>query len=424
MNEKQANLEESSLTAVISGRPQIVDFGKLKEDEKGKTRVKRWPLYTDKCINLYREWGVSVKRNTCTDDIVKESGEVWNDVDEAILLGTLRDFVNANNYSITDAHAKRALIRMADDQQYHPVKDYLTSLKWDGVDHIERLIAHFDDPGGHFDLWFRHWIVGAVAKVFDGHQNPMLVLVGDQGGGKSFFANWLCPPQLTRSFYAGSIDPDSKDCRLRQREIWLWEVEELGATTKRADLASLKAFLTTAIVRDRKPYGRRDCVKLAISSFIGTINAGAGFLIDMSGNRRFLVSNISRIDWNYASCVSRDGLWAQAVTIYHADQSWMLDENAVEVQRETNAEAMVENPLEDLLESLLDFTGKQADFLSTVEILDALRAQSSANQALQATVTALVLKKWGAEKCRSQKDGKRVRGYRGVRRTADAKMPF
>jgi predicted P-loop ATPase len=106
------------------------------------------------------------------------------------------------------------MIVQALDNKYHPVRDYLNSLTWDGKDHLTELIEHFEDKAGYFEKWFRHWIVGAVAKVFEGFQNPMLVIDGPQAIGKSYFARWLCPPNLTRNFYAGAILPDSKDCRL------------------------------------------------------------------------------------------------------------------------------------------------------------------------------------------------------------------
>jgi predicted P-loop ATPase len=42
---------------------------------------------------------------------------------------------------------------------------------------------------------------------------------------------------------------------LRRCNAWVWEISEIGATTRRADVESLKAFVTGTTSKERKAYG-------------------------------------------------------------------------------------------------------------------------------------------------------------------------
>ncbi len=170
-----------------------------------------------------------------------------------------------------------------------PVRDYLGATAWDGRDHIGALAAHFTDAHEVITYadgtartvmhaWLRRWLIGAVGKVYGKAQNPMLTLTGGQGIGKSHFVQWLCSglPDLHVEL---AIRPDSTDQLKLLSTKWIWEVAELGATTRRADREALKSFITLGYATYRPPYGRYELHKPALASFIGTVNPdGAGFL--------------------------------------------------------------------------------------------------------------------------------------------------
>ncbi len=80
----------------------------------------------------------------------------------------------------------------------------------------------------------------------------MLVLAGHQRIGKSTFSRWLCP--LDDRFVRGRISPDNKDHALRLATTFIWEADELGSTTKRADADALKSFLTLNEIYERPPF--------------------------------------------------------------------------------------------------------------------------------------------------------------------------
>jgi len=128
---------------------------------------------------------------------------------------------------------------------FHPIRDYLNSLRWDGKDYIAELCSHFKDKDGVFELYLRKWLVGSVNKILKHNptvlENPMLVLDGWQGEGKSFFVRWLCSP-LPQFFKSSPINPDDKDMVIDSVSYWIWEADELGSTFRRADREALKAL--------------------------------------------------------------------------------------------------------------------------------------------------------------------------------------
>ena len=121
--------------------------------------------------------------------------------------------------------------------------------------------------------------MGAVARAYQKTQSRLLILDGEQGIGKSHFVRWLAAPVKRDDLYIeGPINPDDKDSLVRLMTVWLWEVAELGGTTRKSDREALKHFLSQEQVTVRRPYGRYDLVKPALSAFIGTVNNEAGIL--------------------------------------------------------------------------------------------------------------------------------------------------
>ena len=238
----------------------------------------------------------------------------------------------------------------AAQHRYHPVKDYLTALRWEGMREIEKLASYFSDEDGVFGLYLRKWLIGAVAKAFSGKQNPVLVLVGEQGMGKGFLAKWLCP--VDKTYIESPIIPDNNDNKLRLTDRFVWEVSELGSTTHRADVDALKWFLTLESVVARRAYGRFDTEKPALASFIGTINPdGAGFLMDSTGNRRFRPVTLTRIDKAYATACNLTQIWAEAVDAYRrGETSDLHDADEMTLRQQILPKSQVVNIMVEMID--------------------------------------------------------------------------
>ena len=356
--------------------------------------------------------GYHFKMNIC-NDIVEVNGVPMSDALRSKMRSQMRD-LNYRHVNVMED----ALIANAYDNSYHPVREYLNGLKWDGSDHITHLTDHFVDKNGYFHTFIYRWLIGAVARAFESQscQNRMLVLDGGQGLGKSYFVRWLASP-LERSelFLEGPINPDDKDSLVRLITTWIWEVSELGSTTRRSDREALKYFLSMQQVTVRKPYGRYDLVKPALAAFIGTVNNTAGFLNDPTGYRRFMSVHLQEVNWSYDTEVDIEQVWAQAKALYDTGESWQLTPQEVECAKYANQEYEVEDPLQDIFLRHYEITNNPADFVATMDIRDTLNTMGNWHLRTPRSETMAIadmMKQLNAEKGRRGDE----RGYSGVRK--------
>lgn len=376
-------------------------------------------VYTSKdYIKALAELGFTFRMNAMNDQI-EVNAQPITDLARATIRTDMRDY----GFKRYLAAIEDAYLAHAGKNQYHPIKDYLTGLRWDKKANIADLAAYFTDADNILARWLKAWLVGACAKIFEQEQNPMLVLDGSQDLGKSFFAEWLARP-LPDYFVESPINPEDKDNRIRLMTKWIWEVGELGSTIRKADREALKFLLTLKYVTERKPYHRYDTVKPAVTSFIGTINNEAGFLNDPTGSRRFLVCDLAEINWDYARQVDIDQIWAEAYAEYRAGYSWRLDKREIGLRNEINARYRIESHVINLFLKYFDYTTDPehpnyeimtptADVIETLESYG-LRSASRAT----AMELAAGLKELGIEKTKRRIDGTPVNCYRGVSKRA------
>lgn len=198
---------------------------------------------------------------------------------------------------------------------YHPVRDYLDAVSWDGT---ERLDTLFIDLFGAPDTPYtravtRKAFTAAVSRIY----NPgckydyVLVLVGDQGVGKS-----TTLAKMGGDWFSDSVPTlVGKEALESIQGSWLIELGELAGLRK-AEVDAVKHFISKREDRYRVAYGKRvehfprRCV------FFGTTNE-EDFLRDVTGNRRFWVVNCKggkgRLDFKtYLTPVVVAQLWAEA----------------------------------------------------------------------------------------------------------------
>jgi hypothetical protein len=357
--------------------------------------------YTDALAAL----GYAFQMNVCNDRILV-NGAPLTDVLAAKIRTQMRDLGFTHMSALEDAYTAQAY-----DHPWHPVRDYLDRLRWDGADAIDALASHFQDERRVLSLFLRRWLIGAVAKAYQAAQNRMLILDGAQQLGKSHFVRWLCSP-LPALLVEGPINPEIKDDQLRLISRWIWEVAELGATTRKADRESLKHFLTVRQVTVRQPYGRYDIVKPALASFIGTINNEAGILSDPTGSRRFMAVHLRKIDWHYTA-IDVDQVWAQAVALYRAGEPWELLGEDAGLAQCANEEYEVDDPLEGYIRRCYTITHDPHDRVLTCDILDRLHGTGWIGQHTrrgESMELSPLLRKLGLKPFRSA----RGRGWQGI----------
>lgn len=339
-----------------------------------------------------------VFRLNILDDTIEVNGAPITDGQAAIIRNQVRDVGLINTSRIGDA-----LMENAYTNQYNPIREYLDGLQWDGKDWINVLaMGYLTDTSEQSPWAFKRWLIGAVAKVYEKAQNFMLVFDGYQGIGKSVLTRWLCP--LPEYFMEGRINPDDKDAMLRLCNKMVWEVSELQSTTRKADREALKGFITTEEVTIRRAYARYDITKPAICSLVGTINEdGAGFLTDPTGNRRFVILNLTAINWSYRQEVDINQVWAQAVNLYKSGEPWKLTPQEKEQQNQVNSGYEMESFVHVLFNEYWKVDPQSSEWQTLNKMMEKME-QNGLKGSQQTNMNELVriLKKGGAKRFRAR----------------------
>lgn len=400
---------QMALSHAISVRMKaILDF------ESSKNNKKRFK--TVDYVNQLKLLGYNFKLNDLNDDI-EVNGYKIDDIKGAEIRTKMRDSGFYKMNEVEDAY-----LTMAGANRYHPIKDFLNSLTYDGGDYIAELASYFTDKYGVFGTWLRRWLIGACAKVFEAEQNRTLILDGFQGIGKSDFVKWIgfyFIPDLKKYFIEEDIKTEDKDFILRLSTKLVWEVKEFGVSTRKVDYEALKGFLSTRQITVRKPYGHHDIEKDVMCSFIGTINNSTGIFADPTGSRRYMVSHLTAIDWTYRD-LDPIKLWGEAMAAYLAGENWNLVGSEYDQAKEINTEYDVDDPIEDVLKKYFYINPQQKSWwLPTTDILHVIEDQNAGNirgsSRANAMRLATIMTKLGLEKVRNYNSlQQRVNGYCGI----------
>jgi predicted P-loop ATPase len=213
-----------------------------------------------------------------------------------------------------------AVMVAARDHAFHPVRDYISELAWDGKPRLDSwLVEHFGAADTPYTRKVgSYWLMQAVARVFQpGSQaDYTLIFQGKQGVGKSQALANLAG----RDFFSDDVrDVGERSAAEQLSGKWIVELAEL-ASVKRADNEKVKGFITRCVDRYRVPYGRlaqdfkRQCV------FCGSTNE-IEYLADSTGNRRYWPVPVSGKDVDQEAFKAvRDQLWAEAKARYDAGE--------------------------------------------------------------------------------------------------------
>lgn len=227
------------------------------------------------------------------------------------------------------AALSEAVDTVADERRFHPIRDWLTSLKHDGTVRQDKWLIHVLglDPDAlppkrrrYLELMGRYLLRGLVKRVlqpgckFD--YSP--VFEGVTGMGKSTLVKTLVGAEY---FSDTHFDIGAGKDGFEQLEgLWGYELSELTAL-RRADSEQVKGFFSSTIDRFRGAYGKfvqphpRQCVIFCTTN-------KRQYLYDLTGNRRFWpvwIDREVRISW---LAKWREQLFAEAYAMLQAGESY------------------------------------------------------------------------------------------------------
>mgnify|MGYP000584505483 FL=1 len=272
----------------------------------------------------------AIRKNLLTErvDIVKPLGwyrdsPTLTDVDIKYLLLYFEE-----NYGLTiEKKIQDAVMVIANENRYHPVRDFLNALQWDGIERIRYCLHRFlgADADDYTCEAMRLFLLGAISRAF----RPgckfeiMLCLVGGQGAGKSSFFRLLA---VQDDWFSDDLKKlDDENVYRKMQGHWLIEMSEMIATANAKSIEEIKSFLSRQKETYKVPYETHPADRKRQCVFCGTSNTLDFLPLDRTGNRRFVpvmvhpeLAEIHILDNEPAARAYLIQVWAEAMEIYRS----------------------------------------------------------------------------------------------------------
>lgn len=219
------------------------------------------------------------------------------------------------------------LRRVARANKFHPVRDYLRSITWDGARRIEHVCADIlhVGPSVLHQAMIKKFFISAVARPMEPgcKVDTVLVLIGlKQGEGKSSFFRELTNvrgEQSKRWFSDSTVDIHNKDAFLNLSDLWIQEWAELETMLRARDAASSKSFITSGSDLYRAPYDT--VARLRPRSCVIAATTNRSECLSDERNRRWWPIEVDKGSIDIQLLREwRDQLWAEAVALYDAKE--------------------------------------------------------------------------------------------------------
>ena len=331
------------------------------------------------------------------------SGE-WTDTDTE----RLRIYL-AENYGFTPKASDviGAIVVHSEENAFHPVKNYLNGLQWDGTKRVSGWLHDYlgVEDSDYASLVGVFFLVSAVVRVMRPpvKVDSVLILEGKQGLGKSsilrvLFGDWFTDTHMTLG---------DKDAFQQMQGMWGIELAELDAFNK-AENTKAKQFFGSMVDRYRPSYGRMVQEFARQSVFIGTTNQDR-YLKDSTGNRRYWPVFCHKIEHELLA-KHRDQLWAEALHMFKNGMQWWPDEKYLHLFESQQEDRFDSDVWEPIIHEWLR-THRREDYSCAEIMKEALDMDPQAMRPPEQKRVGLIMHRLGFTKKKRMVNGKRPAFY-------------
>jgi hypothetical protein len=325
----------------------------------------------------------------------------WTDTDD----NRLAEWAQLREVPLRPGTCAQAVDAVANDNKFHPIRDYLDSLHWDGVPRLDTWLSTYlgVEDTAYARAVGRCWMISGAARI----RNPgckvdhVLILEGDQRLRKSSALKAL---MRDPDWFSDDMEKmGTKDAAQGLRGKWLIEVAELSALN-RSEVETVKAFVSRAVDHYRPSYGRRSQSIPRQSFFAGTTNAET-YLADQTGNRRFWPVRCRPVDIR-AIERDRNQLWAEADEAFRDGERWWLDD---EMESQAADEQQARRIIDSWEEQVLAWADSQSGDITVSRILSECIDQPLERRDDKAQKrVSRILRAAGYKRVQARRNGQRV----------------
>lgn len=368
----------------------VVDF----EDENGNLRADAF-LPQDTAPEINRLWvaaGVITSRTTGNPIISEDNvirllnytkilhGRLWFDefhidfftdfngpprpwTDREILELLLRFQRDYGFQRLSMGTLETAIRAYAYRYKRNAAKDYLNSLKWDGVSRIQSFFTDYLNASDNLytRCASRNWWISMVARAISpGCQvDNMVIFEGIQGARKSTLLK-----EIAQDWYAEASSAfGTKDFYQQIQGKLIIEIAELDMFSK-SDVNTIKRVISNTTDEFRAPYERKPGKFPRTCIFVGTTNQD-GYLMDETGNRRYWPIPVKNINIDRVRD-DRELLLAEAVALFKQGEDWwqMPDAETKDMQ----AQRMADDPWLDPISKYIDDIERKVSGVTCINV--------------------------------------------------------
>lgn len=393
-NHKNNEIDEKSVESQIvnNANESLIDLPKpvkeilkeRQEKEDSNSNNHDTPVYILIRNYLFQKYDFRMNLVACRLESALKGSNKWselniNDLECELLEKRFRGFKNALNVLMASSQIPR----------YDPLKHYFETLPaWDESqpDYIGQLASYvLTTDDAFFQHQFKMMLVRVVALALEriSFNKQCFTLYGKQNDGKTSFLRFLCPPVLQEYIKDGiDFNGSGKDAKRALAENLFINLDELAQLGK-ADMNTVKEFITTSQVKLRLPYDRQDTVMRRRASFVGSTNKQE-ILTDESGNVRWLFFEVLSINHDkggaggYSANMDINNVWAQAVSLLRAGYRYTLNDDEIKYSERNNQKYRYQSDeMAMVLEHFTPSTPERGRFLTSTQIVLELTEKSN-----------------------------------------------